>query len=61
MENQHPLTNTKDADMERVHRMIIAALHTDNIQHKQYYLVEIADELDIAAKEWPEIEKGIAP
>jgi len=47
-------------DMERVHRMLIAAIYASNSNRKQYYLLEIADELGIPAKEW-DIAKETAP
>lgn len=49
-----------NSDMERIHRMVIAALYESGIHRKQWYLYEIAAELGIPVHDW-DIDKGIAP
>lgn len=49
-----------NTDMERVHRMVIAALYVNRADYKQWYLYEVADELGIPVRDW-DIDRGVAP
>jgi len=54
-----------NTDLERIHRMVIAALYENGAEEKQWYLYEIADELGLPIHDWDTIEgkisRGIAP
>ncbi len=51
---------SKHSDIERIHRMVTAALSVDGAHHKQWYLYEIAHELGMPVELW-DIDRGIAP
>lgn len=47
----------KKMDVERIKRMVIAALYAKDKDEQQFFLIEIADELNIPAKDWTDIKK----